>query len=151
MEAQRVFGMTPWVRRLFAANLLVFVLQETVLGPRFRTAFGFAPMKAFAHPWTFVTYLFLHYNLLHLAFNLLGLFVFGPKVEERLGGRGFLPYYFACGIGGALFSLAPTQGVQGGGLFGAPGAGLGGAPPAARLFSAAANFLVLARAPTAAP
>ena len=125
MEAQRVFGMTPWVRRLFAANLLVFVLQETVLGPRFRTAFGFAPMKAFAHPWTFVTYLFLHYNLLHLAFNLLGLFVFGPKVEERLGGRGFLPYYFACGIGGALLSLALTQVVQVDLIVGASGAVLG--------------------------
>src|SRR5438093_10311721 len=112
MDTPRVFGMTPCVRRLFAANLLVFVLQETVLGPRFLAAFGFAPMKAFAHPWTFITYLFLHYNLLHLAFNLLGLFVFGPKVEERLGGKSFLPYYFACGIGGALLSLALTQAVQ---------------------------------------
>ena len=52
MDQQRVFGMTPWVRRLFVANLLVFVLQETVLGPRFLAAFGFAPMTAFAHPWT---------------------------------------------------------------------------------------------------
>ena len=98
MEPQRIFGMTPWVRRLFAANLLVFVLQETVLGARFLNAFGFAPLDAFAHPWTFVTYLFLHANLLHLAFNLLGLFVFGPKVEERLGQKTFLLYYLACGV-----------------------------------------------------
>ncbi len=125
MDTQRVFGMTPWVRRLFAANLLVFVLQETVLGPRFLAAFGFAPLKAFARPWTFITYLFLHYNLLHLAFNLLGLFVFGPKVEERLGGRGFLAYYFACGIGGALLSLALTQVVQVELIVGASGAVLG--------------------------
>src|SRR5256885_2615995 len=132
MEPQRIFGMTPWVRRLFAANLLVFVLQETVLGPRFRTAFGFAPMKAFAHPWTFITYLFLHYNLLHLAFNLLGLFVFGPKVEERLGGKSFLPYYFACGIGGGLFFLALTPGGQGGLIVRGSGAGRGVARAGAR-------------------
>jgi rhomboid family protein len=125
MEPQRIFGMTPWVRRLFAANLLVFVLQETVLGVRFQNAFGFAPLDAFAHPWTFVTYLFVHANLLHLAFNLLGLFVFGPKVEERLGQKTFLLYYVACGIGGAVLSLALTQVVQVGLVVGASGAVLG--------------------------
>src|SRR5207247_845424 len=123
MDQQRVFGMTPWVRRLFVANLLVFVLQETVLGPRFLAAFGFAPMTAFAHPWTFVTYFFLHYNLLHLAFNLLGLFVFGPQVEERLGGKSFVLYYFACGIGGAVLVVGPAPGGRGGWVGGASGRG----------------------------
>jgi len=141
MDQQRVFGMTPWVRRLFVANLLVFVLQETVLGPRFLAAFGFAPMTAFAHPWTFVTYFFLHYNLLHLAFNLLGLFVFGPQVEERLGGKSFVLYYFACGIGGAVLSLALTQVVQVGLVVGASGAVLGVALAFAWFYPEASIFV----------
>src|ERR1700704_5696941 len=44
-------------------------------------------------------------NLLHLAFNLLALYVFGPEVEERMGGGAFLRYYLLCGLGGAALSL----------------------------------------------
>jgi len=105
--AQRSFGMTPWVRRLLVANLLVYLLQVTVfVDPRFLATFGFAPLTALDHPWTFLTYQFLHAGLLHIAFNLLALFVFGPAVEERLGGATFLAYYLGCGLGGAALSFA---------------------------------------------
>ena len=110
MEAQRMFGMTPWVRRLLVANLLVFLCQKTVLvDPRFQALFGFQPLLALVRPWTFVTYMFLHASLLHLAFNLLALFMFGPPVEERMGGRAFLAYYVLCGLGGAVLSLGLVQ------------------------------------------
>ena len=107
MGPQRMFGMTPWVRRLLVANLLAFLLQKTIfIDPRFLASFGFAPLHAFERPWTFVTYLFLHAGLLHLAFNMLALFVFGPPVEERMGGRAFIGYYLLCGLGGAALSYA---------------------------------------------
>jgi rhomboid family protein len=106
MDPQRMFGMTPWVRRLIVANLVVFLLQLTVfVDPWFARTFGFAPLTAAARPWTFFTYMFLHAGFLHLAFNLLALYVFGPEVEERMGGGGFLRYYFVCGLGGAALSL----------------------------------------------
>jgi membrane associated rhomboid family serine protease len=106
MDPQRMFGMTPWVRRLIVANLVVFLLQLTIfVDSWFATTFGFAPLTAAARPWTFVTYMFLHRGFLHLAFNLLALYVFGPEVEERMGGGAFLRYYFLCGLGGAVFSL----------------------------------------------
>jgi membrane associated rhomboid family serine protease len=105
MGPQRMFGMTPWVRRLIVANLLVFLLQVTIFaGPRFIAAFGLDPLRALAQPWTFASYMFLHGGVLHLAFNLLALFIFGPPVEERIGGRAFLTYYLLCGLGGALLS-----------------------------------------------
>src|SRR5258707_1386275 len=87
MGPQRMFGMTPWVRRLIVANLVVFLLQVTLfVSPAFIGTLGFSPLAAFRQPWTFVTYMFVHGNLLHLAFNLLALYVFGPDVEERMGG-----------------------------------------------------------------
>lgn len=99
--------MTPWVRRLLVANLLVYLLQLTVfVDPRFLSTFGFAPLSALDRPWTFLTYQFLHAGLLHVAFNLLALFLFGPAVEERLGSLTFLAYYLACGLGGAALSFA---------------------------------------------
>jgi len=105
MGPQRMFGMTPWVRRLLVANLLVFLVQETVYLNAAAT-FAFDPMNALSRPWTAVTYLFLHAGILHLAFNLLALFIFGPPVEERMGGRAFIGFYLASGIGGALLSYA---------------------------------------------
>jgi len=106
MDPQRMFGMTPWVRRLIVANLVVFLLQLTIfVDPWFAATFGFAPLAAVARPWTFVTYMFLHANFLHLTFNLLALYVFGPQVEERMGGGAFLRYYLLCGLGGAALSL----------------------------------------------
>src|SRR2546425_82583 len=110
MGPQRIFGMTPWVRRLFVANLVVFLFQMTIfVDPRFLSTFGFVPLRALAQPWSFVTYMFLHGGPLHLAFNLLALFVFGPEVEERMGGGPFLAYYLLCGLGGAGLSFVLMQ------------------------------------------
>jgi len=110
MDPQRTFGLSPWVRRLLVANLVVYLCQKTVLvDPRFQEVLGFAPLFALSRPWTFVTYMFLHSGLLHLAFNLLALFMFGPPVEERMGGRRFISYYFLCGLGGAALSFALMQ------------------------------------------
>src|SRR5216117_228100 len=98
MGPQRVFGMTPWVRRLFVANLVVFLFQMTIfVDPRFLSTFGFVPLRALAQPWTFLTYI------------LLALFVFGPEVEERMGGGPFLAYYLLCGLGGAVLSFVLMQ------------------------------------------
>jgi len=110
MGPQRIFGMTPWVWRLLVANLVVFLLQMTIfVNPGFLAAFGFVPLRALAQPWTFLTYMFLHVGPLHLAFNLLALFVFGSAVEERMGSGPFLGYYLLCGLGGAALSYLLMQ------------------------------------------
>src|SRR5690348_17619262 len=45
MDPQRFFGTTPWVRRLIVANLLVFLLQKTVIvDPRFQAYLAFDPL-----------------------------------------------------------------------------------------------------------
>lgn len=53
--------------------------------------------------WEFLTFQFCHATLGHVFFNSLGLFFFGPFVENWWGGRRFLRYYLLCGVGGALF------------------------------------------------
>ncbi len=126
MGPQRMYSFTPWVRRLLVANLLVFLIQNTLLvAPRYTLALGFDPMRAWQQPWTFLTYMFLHTNILHLAFNTLMLFVFGAPVEHRMGGRIFLPYYLLCGLGGALLSFLLMQWAPVGTILGASGAVMG--------------------------
>lgn len=101
--------MTPWVGRLIIANAVIALLLATVLtSGRVVEVLQFDPsfMRAIGRPWTFVTYMFVHGGLLHLLGNTLGLYFFGTAVEEKLGARGFLFYYFYCGIGAAIFALA---------------------------------------------
>jgi hypothetical protein len=43
---------------------------------------------------------------MHLFFNMLGLFFFGPPLEARWGSREFLKFYLICGLGGAALSFA---------------------------------------------
>jgi membrane associated rhomboid family serine protease len=65
-------------------------------------------------PWSVVTYMFLHAGVWHLLFNMLALYVFGPRVEGRLGGRQFLLLYFISGLVGALTSLlTPSAAIVG--------------------------------------
>jgi membrane associated rhomboid family serine protease len=93
---------TPWVRILLGANIAAFFLQSTT---PWMNLFAFWPPWALTRPWTIVTYMFLHGDFLHIAFNMLGLFFFGSRVEDRLGRNRFLGLYFVSGITGALFSL----------------------------------------------
>ncbi|MGH7669413.1 MAG: rhomboid family intramembrane serine protease [Gemmatimonadaceae bacterium] len=105
--------MTPWVKRLIAANAIVFFLQMTV--PGLTNEFAFYPALALSRPWTIVTYMFLHGGWLHILFNMIVLFFFGPRVESRLGSKRFITLYFLSGVAGAglSFFLAPDAAIIG--------------------------------------
>ena len=49
--------------------------------------------------WRLFAALFLHYNLLHLAFNLFAVYVLGPPLERVIGTLRFANCYLASGIG----------------------------------------------------
>lgn len=103
--------MTPWVRLILFANIGVFFGQMT-LGAPFTRALDFYPPLAFVRPWTIITYMFVHGGLWHIGFNMLALFFFGPRVEERLGSRQFLWLYFISGVSGAVLSFLMTPGAS---------------------------------------
>jgi rhomboid family protein len=98
-----MFPMTTWVKRLLIANVVVFLV--TAASPQLYQAMILYPPWILVRPWTIVTYMFLHAGLAHIFFNMLGLFFFGPRVEDRLGGKHFLWLYFLSGMGGAVFSF----------------------------------------------
>jgi membrane associated rhomboid family serine protease len=127
--ATRSFGfsysLTPVVKRLLITNLAIFFVTA-VLGPQGRSFviewFAFQPtLELLSRPWVPITYMFLHADVMHLAVNMLILFFFGPPLEARWGGREFLYYYIACGLGGAALSFV-FQPVS---IIGASGALLG--------------------------
>jgi len=94
---------TPWVQRFLIANVLIFFVQQTVQGVD--RALVFVPALLFVRPWTLVTYMFLHAGFMHILFNMLGLYFFGPRVEQRIGSERFVALYLISGITGGLLSF----------------------------------------------
>jgi membrane associated rhomboid family serine protease len=104
--------MTFWVARLLAANVVVFFLTEAVDG--LWVIMALRPRLVLQQPWTPFTYMFVHAGLWHLFFNMLTLYFFGPRVEERLGSQRFIMLYLLSGLGGAALSfLTPTVAIVG--------------------------------------
>lgn len=52
-----------------------------------------------------VTSMFLHSGLMHLAGNMLFLWVFGDNVEDNFGHLGYLVFYLVCGVGSGLIHV----------------------------------------------
>ncbi len=121
--------MPPVTATLIALNVGAYFLSEAL--PRLAVAFALWPLggewlliaKAGFAPWQLVTYAFLHGSLVHLAFNMFGLYMFGGALEHVLGRRRFIVYYFACVVAAAITQLVvlqlsgtfvPTVGASGG-------------------------------------
>ena len=114
--------LTPAVQFLVLCNLAVF-LCETLVNPSIGDVLALWPLGPQFHIWQLVTYAFVHGGLLHIAFNMLGLVVFGSDLERVWGSRRLLNCYFRSVLAAAttqlLFSAAtgnpnPTVGASGG-------------------------------------
>ena len=118
--------MPPVTQALLFANVAVFVLEMS--GALSLGEFALWPpasgLESRFEVWQIVTYAFLHANLAHIFFNMLGLYMFGSEVERLFGSRFYLAYYFGCVVSAALCHLAvtawmgvapyPTVGASGG-------------------------------------
>ena len=102
----------------------LYVWQHVVLsgpqGREFELAWGLVPDSFAQNPVTLVSSMFLHLGLLHLAGNVLFLWVFGKDVEDAMGHARFVVFYLLCGVLAALsFALAnatstvPASGASG--------------------------------------
>ncbi|MBI4178244.1 rhomboid family intramembrane serine protease [bacterium] len=92
------------VRRILGINAVVFVAHLVSSSAGFWDYLALVPSAVFQYStlWMIVTYMYVHFDLMHLLFNALGIWFFGPDIERILGGKRFFYYYTACGLGGAL-------------------------------------------------
>ena len=96
---------TPWVTwALIAINVTVFLSYWSLMSNEraiqdFFMTWGLVP--AWSSPGTFLTSMFLHGGILHLAGNMLFLWVFGDNMEDQMGHLGFLLFYLAGGLAAA--------------------------------------------------
>jgi membrane associated rhomboid family serine protease len=81
---------------LIGICILLFILQN--IFPALTSLFILNSASILSKPWTLVTYMFLHANILHIFFNMLMLFFFGPKLERQIGSPRFLGLYLVSGV-----------------------------------------------------
>ncbi len=126
---------------LIALNAVLFVVANATGGVRgeFALSMSLLPDAALFPPrfegvaqgayWQLVTSTFLHVQILHIAMNMIGLWIFGAFLETALGRWRFLALYLLSGLAGsvAVYWLAPPTSLSlgaSGSIFGLFGAAL---------------------------
>ncbi len=119
---------TPYITYgLIIINIVVFVLMLPAAGSEAELAriyyqWGLVPLWVVEgqHLSGLFTHMFLHGGLMHLAGNMLFLWIFGDNLEDELGHVGFGLFYVASGLGAAMlqilaapYSTAPMIGASG--------------------------------------
>src|SRR4030095_11067201 len=130
LPRERIFNVPVVVLLLLAAMGLVHALMTLVLSADqvsdFLVLFAFIPARYDvkllselwwvpgwgAAVWTFLTYAFIHGNLMHLGFNGVWLLAFGTPVARRFGPLRFLIFFLASAAVGAVFHLAVHSGER---------------------------------------
>jgi rhomboid protease GluP len=107
---QALRAVPPVTRGLLAGMSVIFVLEILAGGasnPDTLIALGASLRPYFFHGewWRLVMPMFLHLSIVHLLFNLLALYIFGPALERTYGGRRFALIYLVSGMGGSLASM----------------------------------------------
>lgn len=65
-----------------------------------------SPDQLLVKPWGFITYMFSHYQVLHILFNMLMFFFFGNLFRSDLSNRRVLPLYLLGGLVGGILYVA---------------------------------------------
>ncbi len=103
---------TTWI---IVINIVVHFLAKTV-APGLYEFGNLNVHQAFRRleVWRLITFQFLHdpMSIWHLLMNMFGMWIFGPMVEQYLGGRKYLAFYLVCGLaGGVLFTILTVLGM----------------------------------------
>lgn len=107
--------MTDTVKVLLIINVIFFVGTLTVGEYTYKLfSLWFFQNDNFG-VWQIITHMFMHGSFMHILFNMYALWAFGSPIEQMLGQKKFLFFYFSCGIGAAIIhSLVNYYHVQSG-------------------------------------
>ena len=116
------------LRANYTGNILKYLMVPSV------------PGDLLHRPWTLITYMFTHFNFLHILFNMLMFFWFGRIFLQYLTGRQLLSTYLIGGLAGALLYMIFLNGFPG--LQGHLGSSMLGASAAIMAVVIAISFYV---------
>ncbi|MBX7182376.1 MAG: rhomboid family intramembrane serine protease [Bacteroidia bacterium] len=99
----------PVVKNLILLNGIMYLITEfcsAFLNINLNQILGLHNIDSpYFKPYQLVTHFFMHGGFLHIALNMLSLWMFGAVIENFWGGRRFLVYYLVTGLGAAYIHL----------------------------------------------
>jgi membrane associated rhomboid family serine protease len=100
--------MTPAVKWIIITNVAMFRL--TFVASVIPQYLGLSPAAVIERQWIWqpVTYMFLHVDMFHILFNMLGVWMFGVELEQRWGTHEFLRFYAVAGVGAAVTTVVAS-------------------------------------------
>jgi membrane associated rhomboid family serine protease/catechol 2,3-dioxygenase-like lactoylglutathione lyase family enzyme len=105
VSRDNVFGKTPWVViALIAVNTLLLAATYSANQQGVFSHYGFIPAQPRIA--TLFSSMFLHAGILHLLGNMWFLWMFGVRVEDRLGRSTFVLLYLLSGVGASALHYA---------------------------------------------
>ncbi|WEK68772.1 MAG: rhomboid family intramembrane serine protease [Candidatus Chryseobacterium colombiense] len=88
----------PITRNIIIINVIVFIAVFFL--PQLNDLLSaYYPFSPEFKSWQIITHMFMHGSLVHILFNMLTLYSFGPILEYRLGDKKYLLLYFLSGLG----------------------------------------------------
>lgn len=103
-------NMTPVVKQLLIINVIVFILSQIMPQNYEMLSLYYFESEKFRF-WQPFTHMFMHAkmpNFMHILFNMFALVSFGSALEHYWGGKKFLLFYIACGLGAAMLHVGMT-------------------------------------------
>jgi membrane associated rhomboid family serine protease len=98
------------VKAIIAVNCAVYLVQRLDGSGAFTAWLSLTPRAVWEYGavWQIATYMWLHAteSVLHLVFNMFGLWMFGSQVAAAWGTARFLRFYLICGIGAGVLIAA---------------------------------------------
>lgn len=86
-------------KNILIINVLVFLACQVMPESFDKALTGYYFQSENFRPWQIVTHMFMHGNLMHIFFNMFGVYMFGSTLEHYWGPKRFLNYYLLCGLG----------------------------------------------------
>ncbi len=104
----RQFQQIPMVvKNILIINIVLFVarflLSDKIDLDRYLDLYPIG--TPYFKPHQFITYMFMHADMVHIFFNMIGVYMFGSILENIWGAKRFLNFYILCGLGAAAAQL----------------------------------------------
>ena len=106
-------GPTPAIGILIALNLIVFIITLLfgvgAISPTAQELLEVGGNRraniASGEYWRLLTSVFIHGGIIHLVMNLVGIFLAGMFLEEKLGRKNMILYFLIAGVAGSITSV----------------------------------------------
>jgi len=90
------------IKHLIIINVIMFLATQMMPQQMINIFAMHFPLNPLFRFWQIITHMFMHANLMHLAFNMYALWAFGSPLYNIWGKKRFLIFYFAAGLGAVL-------------------------------------------------